>query len=138
MNPYRLLAAGVDMIHALSMLVWGIGLPLLVWHRFPRLSRAYMWFAVAFVAITIASHELLGECVLTTWARTLWLAGGGYREGVPFMALLANAVAGIRPSRREVVLVWEIAVLLTSAGSLWCWHHTHPRTQSLRLRSLRR
>jgi hypothetical protein len=127
MNAYRLLAASVDLLHAASMLLWGLGLPLLVWHRFPRLSRAYMWFASLFVVVTVLSQQLLGECVLTAWARALWRAGGGYRDGVPFMALLANSVAGIRPSRREIVLVWELAVLITSVGSLWCWHRTHPK-----------
>ena len=127
MNAYRVLAAGIDLLHAASMLLWGLGLPLLVWHRFPRLSRGYMWFASAFVIVTVVSQQLLGECVLTTWARTLWRAGGGYRDGVPVMALLANSIAGRRPSRREIILVWEGAVLLTSVGSLWCWHRTHPK-----------
>lgn len=130
MNAYRLAAGSVELVHALLMLLWGLGLPLLVWHRFPRLSRGYMWFASVFVGISALSHELLGECVLTTLARGLWRAGGGYRDGLPFMALLANTVAGIRPSRREIVLVWEAAVLATSVGSLWCWHRTHPRYSS--------
>ena len=118
---YRLLAATVDAIHALSMVVWGLGLPLLVWHRYRRLSRAYMVFTIAFVAISVGSHAFLGECVLTTWARQLWLAGGGYRDGVPFTAHLASVVAGLHPERREVVLAWELAVGLSSVGTLWCW-----------------
>ncbi len=118
---YRLGAATVDLVHAASMLVWGLGLPLLFWHRFPRLSHAYLLFSVAFVTISLGSHLLLGECALTTLARHLWLAGGGYRSGVPFSALLANAVAGIRPTEREVVVAWELAVLATSAGGVWSW-----------------
>jgi hypothetical protein len=121
---YRLLAAAVDLVHAGSMLVWGLGLPLLFWHRFRRLSRAYVMFSAIFVLVSLGSHALLGECVLTTLARHLWLAGGGYRDGIPFTALLANAVAGIRPTQREVVLVWELAVLASSVGSLWCWWKT--------------
>ncbi|MEI9941887.1 MAG: hypothetical protein WDO69_32130 [Pseudomonadota bacterium] len=126
MSVYTLLAASVDLTHAVSMLVWGLGLPLLVWHRFPRLSRAYMWFAAAFVVISLVSHGALGECVLTRIARELWRAGGGYRDGVPFVALLANSIAGLRPSNRQVVLVWEAAIFLTSVGGLWCWHRTTP------------
>lgn len=109
------------------MLLWGIGLPLLLWHRFPRLSRVYMKFAIGFVVISIVSQYLLGECVLTTLARALSRAGGGQRGSVPFMATLANTVAGIRPTQRGVVLVWEVAVLATSVGSLWCWHRTNPK-----------
>jgi hypothetical protein len=121
---YGVLAEVVDVAHALSMLVWGLGLPLLVWHRFPRLSRAYMWFAIAFVLISVVSHYALGECVLTTMARCLWHASGTARDGAPFMTLLVNDIAGIRPSNRSVVHAWELAVLATSVGSLWCWART--------------
>jgi hypothetical protein len=120
MSIYTVLAASVDLTHALSMLLWGLGLPLLVWHRFPRLSRAYMWFSAIFVVISVISHRALGEC-------ELWHAGGGYREGVPFMALLANRIAGFRPSNRQVVLLWEAAILVTSIGGLWCWRRTARR-----------
>ena len=132
MSVYRLLAASVDFTHALLMLLWGLGLPLLVWHRFPRLSRAYMWFAAAFVLISLVSHGAWGECLLTRIARELWRAGGGYRDGIPFVAVLANAVAGVRPSNRQVVLVWEIAILLTSVGGLWCWRRTAARRYTTR------
>lgn len=121
---YRLLAASVETLHALSMLLWALGLPLLVWHRFRRLSVAYMFFSAAFVAISVVSHLLLGECLLTIAARNLWLLGGGYRDGVPFTAQLANAIAGIHPTQREVVLVWEAAVVVTSLGNIWCWRKT--------------
>jgi hypothetical protein len=121
---YGVLAETVDLAHALAMLVWGLGLPLLAWHRFPRWSRAYMWFAIAFVLISAISHYVLGECVLTTVARWLWHASGRARDGAPFMTLLVNSIAGIRPSNRAVVHAWELAVLATSVGSLWCWART--------------
>jgi hypothetical protein len=131
LNLYAVLAETVDLAHALSMLVWGLGLPLLAWHHFPRLSRAYMRFAIAFVLISVVSHYVLGECVLTTMARWLWHASGNARDGAPFMTLLVNDIAGIRPSNRAVVHAWELAVLATSAGSLWCWARTAstPSTQ---------
>ena len=121
---YGVLAETVDLAHALSMLVWGLGLPLLAWHHFPRLSRAYMWFSIIFVLISVTSHYVLGECVLTTMARWLWHASGKARDGAPFMTLLVNDIAGIRPSNRNVVHAWELAVLATSVGSLWCWART--------------
>jgi hypothetical protein len=120
----RLLAQAVDILHVLVMVLWVGGLPLLVWHRFPGLSRAYMWFATAFVLVSVISHQLLGECFLTSLARGRWQAGGGYRDAVPFTVVLADAVAGLRPSERSVVIAWEFFVLLSSAGSLWCWHRT--------------
>jgi hypothetical protein len=119
-----------DLIHALAMLVWGLGLPLLVWHRYPRASRFYMWFALAFVSVSMLSHQLLGECFLTTLAREFWEASGGLRERVPFTVLMVNAISGMRPKEREAVLLWEVAVFVSSVGSLWCWYKTHPRSRS--------
>jgi len=125
----RLLAIATDLVHVLAMVLWGLGLPLLIWHRFERLSRAYMWFSIAFVAISVVSHQLLGECFLTTLARGLWEASGGFRERVPFTVLVVNRVAGFHPKDRDVVLLWEIAVLISSAASLWCFYRTHPKAR---------
>jgi hypothetical protein len=127
---FRALAASVEVVHALAMLVWGVGLPLLLWHRYKRLSRAYMWFAVVFVMTSVLSHVYFGECFLTTLARRFWIAGGGFREHVPFTALLANTIAGIRPSARTTVVVWEIAILATSVSTLWCWRKTRGANSS--------
>jgi hypothetical protein len=124
---FRLLAMGVDALHLAAMVLWGLGLPLLVWHRYPALSRLYMWYSVAFVAVTVASHLLLGECVLTTLARFAWNAAGVERDAAPFTTILVNSVASFAPSSRTVVLLWEGAILSSSLGSLWCWSRTHPR-----------
>jgi hypothetical protein len=121
---YVLFAHAVDLIHAAAMVLWGAGLPLLFWHHFRRLSQWYSAYAIVFVLISVVSHQLLGECFLTTLSRELWLSGGGYRDGTPFTAQLANFVAGIRPTDRAVVLAWEIAIVFTSLGSFWCWHRT--------------
>lgn len=121
------LAMLVDLTHTATMLVWGLGLPLLFWHRFERLSLLYTWFAVLFVVSTVMSRLVLGECFLTTIARELWLASGGFRERVPFTVVLTNTVAGFRPSDRGVVVLWELAVLITSLGSLWSWRKAQAR-----------
>jgi hypothetical protein len=124
LDMLQLLAAITDIVHAGVMLVWGLGMPFLFWHRFARLSRAYMWFSLVFVVVTVASRVLIGECFLTTIARELWLAGDGFREQMPFTVLLTEWVAGIRPTAREAVLLWEFAVFVSSAGGLWCWYRT--------------
>ena len=94
----------VDVVHALAMLVWGLGLPLLVWHRFERLSHIYTLFAAVFVVSSVGSHWGLGECFLTTLARSLWNAAGAWRDSVPFTVTLTNTIAGIRPSTRSAVI----------------------------------
>ena len=118
----RFWASSVDVLHVMAMIVWGVGLPLLVWHRFPALSRVYAWYAAAFVVLSVASNQVLGECFLTTLARHLWEAAGSHRERVPFTVVLANTVAGVRPTTREAVLVWQAAILATSVGTLFYWH----------------
>ena len=120
-STYELLAGGVEALHALCMVIWGIGLPFLFWHRFPRVSELYMGYAIAFVVTSVVSHWVLDECVLTTLARALWERAGGHRDELPFTVHVVNTVAGLRPTRREAVLLWEAAVLVTSAGGLWHW-----------------
>jgi hypothetical protein len=124
---YRMLAMFVDMVHALAMLLWGAGLPLLVWHRYERISHLYTLFAALFVTLSVSSHWTLGECFLTTLARTFWRSSGGWRDAVPFTVVLTNLIAGVRPSTQTAVLVWEIAILATSLGSLWSWRKAHRR-----------
>ena len=79
---------------------------------------------MVFVIASVASRALLGECFLTTIARELWNSGGGFRERVPFTVIATEWIAGIRPTSREAVLLWEVAVFATSAGGLWCWYRT--------------
>ena len=117
-----IIAMTIDLIHAMAMVIWGIGLPLLIWHRYPRLSRAYMWYSLTFIVITLLSHWIWGQCFLTVLARVCWNAAGIERTQVPFTVLLVNKVAGIRPSTRVGVLIWEFAVLISCIGNLWYWY----------------
>jgi len=118
------LAIGSDALHILAMLVWALGLPLLLWHRWPRLSFAYTLYAMAFVIVSQVSHYFLGECFLTTLSRFFWESAGEQATGT-FMIRLVNTVAGVRPTRDSVVLVWEIAIVVTSAAVLWSLYRTH-------------
>jgi len=137
---FATLARAIELTHGLAMVVWGLGLPLLIWHRNERLSRAYMWYAIVFVTLSVASNQVFGECFLTTLARHAWDAAGGYRDRVPFTVVFANTVAGIRPSTREAILAWQAAVIVTSIGTLWCWRKTGsgPRRSRRTVRPLHR
>jgi hypothetical protein len=117
---FELLSAAVDLAHALAMLVWGAGLPLLFWHRWPQLSRAYMLYSLSFVGISVLSQLTLGECFLTTLARELATQGTSatLRNHTSFTVQLVEAVAGIRPSERTAVRLWELAIFVTSVSML--------------------
>jgi hypothetical protein len=118
---YSTLGALVDVVHALAMALWGLGLPLLFFRRWRRVSRAYMWYAFAFVVVSQGSHSLFGECALTTFARQLRALGapGSPADHAPFTVRLVNFVAGLRPSAKSAVLAWEVAILATVLGLLW-------------------
>jgi hypothetical protein len=120
MDVYVLLAAGTDVVHALAMLIWGLGLPLLVWHRWPRLSAVYTAYALTFLIVSQVSHVWLGECFLTTLARELWRKTGvmGSGDRISFTTRVVETLAGIRPSEESSVLIWEVAILLTAFGVL--------------------
>jgi hypothetical protein len=126
---FRLLALSIELSHGLLMVAWGLGLPLLFWHGLPRLSRAFMWFSIGFILVSVASHLLLGECVLTSMARYFWQRAGGHREHVPFVVLLTNRIAGVRPSARAAVLAWEFAILAYSVALLLSWKRLVPRPE---------
>jgi pimeloyl-ACP methyl ester carboxylesterase len=88
------LAGTVDLAHALSMLAWGLGLPLLAWHRFPRLSRTYMWFAIAFIFISVVSQSWVIEPRAARFKGTVVLLHGvrmDKRSLAPMGAALAAA-----------------------------------------------
>jgi hypothetical protein len=99
------LAIGTDFIHITFMVLWAVGLPLLVWHRWPRLSLAYTVYAIAFVIVSQLSHYTLGECFLTTLSRYLWELAGAGADGT-FTGRLVIMVAGVRSKVRG--LVWEM------------------------------
>lgn len=120
-ESFRFLAGAVELCHGLLMIAWGLGLPLLVWRRFERLSRAYIWFSLTFVLGSLLSNLLLGECVLTTVAHWLWQASGGHTEKVPFIVTFTNYVARIRPSTDTAVLIWKVAIGLYCIIGLWAW-----------------
>ncbi|HZO16319.1 MAG TPA: hypothetical protein VFB62_23760 [Polyangiaceae bacterium] len=117
------LGSAVDVIHALSMVAWIVGLPLLfVARRYPRLTRAYSAYAIVFIVVSQLSQYVLGECFLTTTARWFWehpsasAAQSASREW--FTVRMAKAIFDMSPSERSIVIVSEVLILLTAAGVL--------------------
>jgi hypothetical protein len=117
------LGAAVDAVHALSMALWILGLPLLFWHRWPKLTTAYGIYAVVFVIATRVSHYALGECFLTTLARRFWSVGAGNAETDEwFTVRFSRLIFGLTPSHREIALASEALVLVTALGVLISLH----------------
>ena len=118
---YAVLAVTVDALHALLMVLWVLGLPLLFWHRWPQVTMGYALFAIAFVVVNRVSFYVLDECFLTTINRALWTRAG---HGMPdhmgdwFTVRFARLVFGLTPSQRWIKIASEVLILVTAAGML--------------------
>ena len=115
---WTIVAVGVDFVHALLMAAWVAGLPLLFWHRWPALSRAYGIYAVVFIVFSQASHLLLGECFFTTLARWCLQASSAPVSDEWFTVRMAQAIFHMAPSHRSVVWVSETLILVTAVGMM--------------------
>jgi hypothetical protein len=119
---WQVLGALVDVVHALAMAAWVVGMPLLFWRRWPALSRVYGVFALTFITLYQLSRWLLGECFLTTLARLCWQRGTA-PEGAPpsdewFTVRLAQAIFHMTPSHRSIVVAAQVLVFVTAIGAL--------------------
>jgi hypothetical protein len=121
-----MLAPLIDVLHASLIAVWVLGLPLLVFRRRARLSRAYAIYALTFVVVSQVSQWVLGECFLTTLARFAWESqpAGTAPPDVEewFTVRMAKAVFGATPSHRAVVVLSEIMIVVTALAALWSLH----------------
>lgn len=118
---YALLAVIVDALHALTMALWVACLPLLFWHRWPRATKVYGWFAISFIVGNMFSQWVLGECFLTTIARALWERASNVPENIDdwFTVRFADLVFRMAPSHRAVKIVTELLILATALGTLY-------------------
>lgn len=116
------MGAIVDAIHALLMVVWVAGLPLLFWHRWIKLTKIYATFAIVFIILSQGSHYLLGECFLTRMARYFWLSSGESVSDEWFTVRFAKTVFNLIPTHREISIAFEIGMLLTIAGNLYIFY----------------
>lgn len=118
---FQVLASFVDVVHALLMVAWVLGLPLLFWHKHPRATRWYAIYAVGFVVLNQGSKLLLHECFLTTIARYLWEHGDAPPRSSPsewFTVRLSLAIFRMAPSHRAITLISEVLIFLTAVGML--------------------
>jgi len=126
---FQLLAVGTDFLHAMLMVAWTAGLPLLLWHRWPRATLVYAAYAIAFVAISQLSQWLLGECFLTDLAVHFWqrvpTSAPVSREW--FTVRIARDVFHLAPSHRSIVRVSEPLIVATAVGALWSFHRLRVR-----------
>lgn len=114
------LATIVDFVHAILIVTWVGGMPLLFWHRWPRLSMAYAIYAIAFVVANLTSAWLIDECFLTTIARFFWVHAPTHPAHTNewFTVRFADLVFGLSPSHRSIKLITKVLILASAIGVL--------------------
>ncbi|APR83961.1 Hypothetical protein A7982_09310 [Minicystis rosea] len=118
---FPVIASLVDFVHAIFMVLWVAGLPLLFTRKYPRATRWYARYAIGFIVLNQASRFFLGECFLTTVARFFWQHGGGPIPAEAhewFTVRLAFAVFRMAPSHRAITILSEILIFVCAAGML--------------------
>jgi polyferredoxin len=134
---WSILGSAVDVLHALLMAFWVLGLPLLFVRRWPQASRAYGIYAIAFIVLSQASEWILGECFLTSIAGRLW---NGAADPVPvdasewFTVRLAKWVFDMAPSHRSIVIASEALIFATAIGVLVNLRQGHPTARAVKAR----
>jgi hypothetical protein len=129
---WQTLAVGTDFVHAMLMVAWMVGLPLLVWHRWPRVAYGYALYAIVFVVVSQLSQWFLGECFLTSIAIFFWqhVPSAAPDSQEWFTVRLAQAVFHMAPSHRSIAVVSELMVVMTALAALWSVHRLRTRKAS--------
>ena len=113
------IAVAIDVLHALIMAAWVVGLPLLFWRRYPKLSLYYCLFSVAFIVVNQVSHYTLGECVFTTIANWFYSKSGSGAPNEWFTVRLSRLVFGVVPTHRGVKVATQIMIGISSVGGIY-------------------
>ncbi|MFT3770352.1 MAG: hypothetical protein QM820_33410 [Minicystis sp.] len=133
---FQVLASMVDLAHAIFMVTWVAGMPLLFFRRWPRATRWYAIYAIVFIVLYQASRLVLGECFLTTISRFLWEHGGAPPRTAPsewFTVRIAMAVFHMAPSHKAITVLGQILVFVAAAGMLLSLRRSHrPHVEAAR------
>jgi hypothetical protein len=121
---WQALGATIDCLHALAMVVWILGLPLLFVRRWPRLTIGYGIYAISFIALSQGSQLILGECFMTSLARLAWQKSSSPVDVTEWFSVrLAQDVFHLSPSRRVISRIGEALIVATTLGALLSIHH---------------
>ncbi len=113
------LAVLTDVIHAMLMVGWIVGMPFLFWHRFPKVTLVYCLFSLCFIAVNQISHYTLGCCIFTTIADWFYHQAGHYAPDEWFTVRASRFIFGLTPSHRGVKILTEILVGISAVGGIF-------------------
>lgn len=112
------IAVAIDMLHALLMVAWIVGLPLLFWRGLPRVSFVYCIFSIVFIIVNQVSHYTLGECVFTTIANWFYSQAGHGAPDEWFTVRMTHLIFGVVPSHRGIKVATEVLIGISAVGGM--------------------
>jgi hypothetical protein len=120
---WQLIGAAIDFFHALAMVVWVLGLPLLFVRRWPGLTKTYGVYAISFIVLNLGSQYLLDECFLTTLARMAWQKSSSPVDPSEWFTVRASkAIFHLTPPHQLISRLSEVLIFVTAVGALISIH----------------
>lgn len=113
------LGAGVDVFHALTMLLWVAGFPFLFLKGYPKISKLYFIYTLLFILINQISKYFLGECVLTTIAGYFYSKSDDSYHNEWFIVRVAYSIFGLVPSHEMIRFCTKVIVVITIIGVIY-------------------
>lgn len=112
-------AVATDVFHAIAMVLWIIGLPLLFWHKYPSLSFGYAIYSLIFILINQISHYLLGKCILTEISQYFWEHCGSHPDTSEWFSVrFSHIIFGMTPSHSTIKRITEYLIGLSAIGGM--------------------
>lgn len=114
------IAICVDVIHAIAMMLWVIGLPLLFYNKYPSLSIGYAIYSILFIIINQLSHYYWGHCIFTVLSNYYYkLANSNVDTGEWFSIRFARYIFGLTPTHKGVNIATQLLIMISSFGCLF-------------------
>jgi hypothetical protein len=123
------LAVLTDLFHAIVMLAWVLGLPLLFWYRYPKLSSNYAIYSIFFIIVNLSSQYFLGRCILTEISDYFWKHSSAHVDTSEwFTVKFSKLIFGLTPSHFLIKRITEFLILISSIGGLFLRHKKNKMT----------
>jgi hypothetical protein len=114
------LAVATDLIHAIAMVAWIFGLPLLFWHKYNKLSLSYGSYSLFFILVNQVSHYTLGKCVLTSISQYFWEHSENHADTSEWFAVrFSNMIFGLTPTHNSIKILTECLIAVSAIGGMF-------------------
>jgi hypothetical protein len=99
-----------------------LGIPLLFWRRYPKLSLGYCIYSIAFIIVNQVSHFTIDECIFTTLTGWLYSKAGQTAPDEWFTVRISRFIFGLAPTHWWINIVTEVLVAITAMGQIYTFY----------------